>query len=222
MSKKSKKVELTEEMDTIVVSENKENTSNVITETKETGDNITYANDPSLESVPALKVEEKTEEKEDNSKEEIKRNEKIENELEERIEGTTSEPTVEVQPKEPFEVVTSQKKSHKTLLIVSISFVFILLLFFLFSTVFALVANLHSTIISGIHIKDVDVSGLTKEQALEKVLTAFEEKITQSITLKHNEYETTVFPEQLDVSFALEEAVDVAYSKGRSRKYFSK
>lgn len=117
---------------------------------------------------------------------------------------------------------TNHKKSLKMWMILSVCLFFILLLFLLFSTVFALAYGPKSTIVQGVFIKDIDVSSLTKEQALEKVLTTFKEKLEQPITLIHNEYETTVFPEQFDVSFALEEAVDMAYAKGRSRKYFSK
>lgn len=115
-----------------------------------------------------------------------------------------------------------KKKSRKMWIILSICLFFIMLLFLLFSTVFALAYGTKSTIIQGVSIKDIDVSSLTKEEALEKVLSTFQEKLEQPITLTHNEYETTVFPEQFDVAFALEEAVNMAYAKGRSRKYLSK
>lgn len=117
---------------------------------------------------------------------------------------------------------SDKKKSRKMWLILSLCLFFILFLFLLFSTVFALIYGSKSTIVQGVSIKNIDISSLTREQALEKVLTTFKEKLEQPITLIHNEYETTVFPEQFDVAFALEEAVDMAYAKGRSRKYFSK
>lgn len=117
---------------------------------------------------------------------------------------------------------SDKKKSRKMWLILSLCLFFILFLFLLFSTIFALIYGSKSTIVQGVSIKNIDVSSLTREQALEKVLTTFKEKLEQPITLIHNEYETTVFPEQFDVAFALEEAVDMAYAKGRSRKYFSK
>lgn len=119
------------------------------------------------------------------------------------------------------EVQSTSKRSYKTTIILSISFIVILLLFLLFSTIFALIYGSKATIIDGVQIKGIDVSSLTREQALEKVLQTFQSKLEQPITLKHNEYETTVFAQQFDVAFALEESVNMAYAKGRSRKYFS-
>ena len=102
------------------------------------------------------------------------------------------------------------KKSHKTAIVVSLAFVFIVFLFFIFSTIFALVNYTKTTIISGVSVKNVDISGLSKEQALEKVSAEFSKKSSQSITLKYNDSEQTVILEQLGVSFDLENAINVA------------
>lgn len=118
--------------------------------------------------------------------------------------------------------VVEQKKSYKTAIILSIAFVIIIVLFLLFSTIFALLNSTKTTIINGVSIKDIDVSGLTKEQASEKISSEFSKKASQTITLKHNDFEQTILPEQFDVSFSLDDAVNMAYSKGRSRKCFSK
>ena len=112
------------------------------------------------------------------------------------------------------------KKSHKTAIVVSLAFVFIVILFFIFSTIFALVNYTKTTIISGVSVKNVDISGLSKEQALEKVSAEFSKKSSQSITLKYNDSEQTVILEQLGVSFDLENAINVAYSKGRTGNIF--
>lgn len=113
-----------------------------------------------------------------------------------------------------------EKKPHKMMITSGIAFAIILLLLFLFSTVFALASSHKSTIMNGIMIKNIDVSNLTKEQAIEKVSNALNEKLTQAITLKHKEYELVVFPEQFDISFSVEEAVDMAYAKGRNGNLF--
>ena len=117
------------------------------------------------------------------------------------------------------ETSNNNKKTRKIIIGISISIVIILLLFLFVSTIFAIVTSYSSTIISGVSIKDIDVSGLNKEEALDKLNSAFSQKLSQEITLKHNEYETAVFPEQFEISFDLNKAVDVAYSKGRTRKY---
>lgn len=113
----------------------------------------------------------------------------------------------------------TEKKSHKTLIGVSIAFIVILILGLLFSTVFALATSNSNTVIKGVSIKDIDVSGLTREQALAKLTAAFNNKVSQKITLKHNEFELEVVPSQFSVSFDLNNAIDMAYNKGRTRKY---
>lgn len=121
---------------------------------------------------------------------EISIKEERENKEDTEIINETSKKEEEIK----IENKTTIKKSHKTFFILSISFIVICLLFLLFSTVFALINHSKSTIIGGVRIKDIDVSGLTKEQALEKVTTIFNEKIEQIITLTHNEYQIEVFP----------------------------
>ena len=113
-----------------------------------------------------------------------------------------------------------KKRSHKTLIRVSVSFAIILIIFFTFSIIFALTIGYSSTIINGVSIKDIDVSGLTKEQALEKLTSVFNEKLSQKIILKHNDYEIDIFLNQLEVSFDLAKAVDSAYSLGRTGNIF--
>ena len=112
------------------------------------------------------------------------------------------------------------KKSHKTLFIISSAIFVIALLFFIFSTIFALIASHNDTIINGVKIKGIDVSGLNREAAYEKVSTAFKSKLSEPFTLKHNEYELEVFPEQFGISFALEDALNTAFSKGRNGNIF--
>ena len=113
------------------------------------------------------------------------------------------------------------KKSHKTLFIISSAIFGIALLFFIFSTIFALITNYNDTIINGVKIKGIDVSGLSREAAFEKVSSAFKNKLSEPFTLKHNdEYELEVFPEQFGISFDLENAVNVAFSKGRNGNIF--
>ena len=114
----------------------------------------------------------------------------------------------------------NKKIYFKTLIGVLIAFIIIVALFLIFSTIFAIVTSYNSTIISGVSIKDIDVSGLTKEQVLEKLSSPFNEKLSKEITLYHNEYETTVVTSQFGVSFDLEKAADMACRVGRTRKCF--
>lgn len=186
----------------------------VIIESPNNSDDIILNDaDDIVEGVSEDMVQETTTPSEDNTKEdELSHSETTQEEV---------RPSIQVESKDAEEI-TDKKMSRKMWIILSVCLFFIMLLFLLFSTVFALVYGAKPTMVHGISIKNIDVSSLTKEQALEKISTMVNEKLEQPISFVHNDYETTVFPEQFNVAFALEEAVDMAYAKGRSRKYFSK
>lgn len=112
------------------------------------------------------------------------------------------------------------KKSRKSFIIVSSIILSFILLLLVFSTVFAIIANSSNTIINGIKIRDIDVSGLTREEALKKVSSEFNNRLSKSFTLKYNEYELEIFPKQFDISFDVEGAVNTAFSRGRSSNIF--
>lgn len=118
------------------------------------------------------------------------------------------------------ESIPKKKKNHKTLIIIVSVVIVILLLLLLFSTIFALITKNSSTIINGVKVKEIDISGLNKPDAINILNNAFENKLSKTITLKHNEYKIDVTPKQLDVKFDIEGTVDLAYNKGRSDNIF--
>ena len=113
----------------------------------------------------------------------------------------------------------NKKKSHKLIIIICI-IIALLFICLLLSTIFALVTKNSSTIINGTKVKEIDVSGLTKQEAINILNNSFEEKLSKNITLKHNDYKIDISPKQLDVKFDIDGAVDLAYSKGRSDNIF--
>ena len=78
----------------------------------------------------------------------------------------------------------------------------------------------NDTIISGIYIKNINVSGLKKEEAIEKVNSELNQYMSDSIILKHNDYTTEISLEQLEASFDVEAAVEVAYNYGKNKNIF--
>ena len=119
-----------------------------------------------------------------------------------------------------YTISSKPKESHKTLIIISCIIAFIIFLFLLLSTIFALVAQNNPKIINGTEIKNIDVSGLTREEAYEKLNTIFQENLSKTITLKHNDYKTEISPNQLEVNFNLQDAINIAYEKGHSGNIF--
>lgn len=87
-----------------------------------------------------------------------------------------------------------------------------------FSTIFGLLNRTSDKIVSGVSINGVDISGLTYEEATQKIAKIYEEKEKGNISLKHNDYETSISPEQIEAKFNVKEAIDIAYGVGRSGK----
>jgi len=111
------------------------------------------------------------------------------------------------------------KKHTKTKLII-ISIIIFVLVLLLLSTVFALFNINKNTIISGVSIKGIDISGLTKEQAYDKVLSVINNKLSEPFDLTHNDYKTSVVPEQFGATFDIESSINTAYELGRNDNIF--
>lgn len=98
--------------------------------------------------------------------------------------------------------------------------IIIAVLFLGFSTIFALTRLNNETIINGVFIENIELSNLTKEEAKEKVKNIFEENLKKQLTLEYGEYKTTISPDQLHVSYNLDQAIEKAYSYGHSNNIF--
>lgn len=224
MSKKKKKVNIEEtKKETENITESS-NIATIITDNDENSlkENSTTDLETAVEENKGYTVENNSENfiednKSDNTEDnlDIVEGSKQNNATLENVIPTTSQETI-TKTENPI----PSKKTNKTFVIVSICFLTIFILLLLFSTVFALSLKNSPSIINGISINNIDVSGLTKQQALEKVSNIVNAKLTKAITLKHNEYELSIFLNQFDVSFDIENAINIAYNKGRERKYF--
>ncbi len=118
---------------------------------------------------------------------------------------------------ETIEDTKKEKKStshHRK--IIAIIIAILVLIGLAFSTVFALINKGSDKIIEGVQIKEIDVSGLTREEAENKLKEVFGEQFKKEILLKHGEYETKLTPEQIELNFKVSEAVEFAYSRGRT------
>lgn len=233
-SNKPKKQVNTETVSDILL-EDKNNISDAATDAMKNVDSVAYADNlvepsKSSKSIRKLDIKEKEEKEEKIENVDLKNDDTEELDSEDEIlddipkENDNSpisneNALIENSNNDKEYKVVNQKKSYKTAIILSIALIVIVLLFLLFSTIFALITSNKPTIINGVSIKDIDVSNLTKEQALEKISNEFSKKSAQAITLKHNDFEQTILPEQFEVSFSLNNAINMAYCKGRSRKY---
>lgn len=115
---------------------------------------------------------------------------------------------------------SNRSKWQKFLLFFLLPSLILTLLLFIFSTAFALSRMNSTTILNGISIQGIDVSNLTKEEALNKISLAVNEHISPNMQAYHGEFECEFSPSQLDANFDITSAVDKAYGIGRSDNIF--
>ncbi len=128
---------------------------------------------------------------------------------------------VEKNPKKvqnAVEKMMEYRRKRKLIPVVTIGIIIVVAIFF--STIFALVNINNEKIIKGISIVGIDVSGLTKEEATEKLNNLYKEKKEKEIGIKYQEYENTLNPTLLEVKYNIEKAVDEAYTIGKKDNIF--
>lgn len=113
-----------------------------------------------------------------------------------------------------------EHKSHIGLLIFSIIFFIVFLLASVFSTVFAFINVNNTTFVSGISILGIDVSGLSKDDAKQKVTDDVSNRLSTDVIFKHNDETYTLLPSSVGGSFDIDKVIDDAYSVGRNGNIF--
>lgn len=89
-------------------------------------------------------------------------------------------------------------------------------------TIFTIVNTNNSNISSGISILGVDVSGLDKEAAIDKISTYVEDSLeNHDIILKHNEFETNIGHKQIETKINVLSAIDAAFKIGSGNNIFT-
>ncbi len=116
--------------------------------------------------------------------------------------------------------IVKNKENLKVGTVLGIVFISFIIIFFILFLGITLYISSSNKIITGIYIKGVEVAGLTKKQAIEKVSSEFNNVLPDNLTVVHGEYETQINLEDLGANFNIEEAVDRAYNIGRSSNIF--
>lgn len=109
------------------------------------------------------------------------------------------------------------KQTHTTALqVILIIASIILAIFLIFFLTFTIVNTKSNKIISNIFIQNYDISNLTQEDAVKKMNNIITSQIPEEITLKHNDYETSISTKELNIQFDTTTAVNDAYKVGRT------
>lgn len=117
----------------------------------------------------------------------------------------------EIKTNEEEQQSNKEKKSIVPVVIITI----LICLALFFSIIFALININNENILSGISIMNVDVSKLSKEDALKKINEIVASKETEDITLKCGDYETVINGKQFSIKFDTEKAINEAYNVGK-------
>lgn len=174
------------------------------------------------------------------SKEEIKKDVKIETkqkELEKDVETEKKQKELKKDAKKEQEKKekenttkfkpienTEEAKTNKSdvLVIFGILLAIVILLVAVVYGTFLIMTEKSTTIAKGVYIKNIDVSGLTREQAKEKINNYISSVIPEEIKLTHNGFETSLSTSQLSIYFNTDEAVNMAYNIGKTGNIFQK
>ena len=133
--------------------------------------------------------------------------------------STTNEPNqtqTSYTPNE-FHTISPPKATLSTLGILGIIGIILIIIVTICFSIFTIFNNTNENIISGISIKGIDVSGLSKIQAKEKLESYIQENLPENILLKHNDFETSIPLSSIEVNFDIDGAIEQALQIGKSR-----
>ena len=127
----------------------------------------------------------------------------------------------EIEEKEKFEenvqkkVIEKLGKSHKRKVAIITILLFVIAIS-LVSTIFSVIYMGKDIIAPNIYLGSINIGGLTKEEAKEKIAKRYEEKSNKEIKAVLKDYEQIVKPEMVEFNADINKLVDLAYMEGRN------
>ena len=115
---------------------------------------------------------------------------------------------------------TIDAENRKKILLISTISVSILIIMLILSTGFALFNINNIKIIKGIKIKNIEIGGLTKEEAEKKINEKIQEKLDNDIVFKAENFEYSIKLSQIEINYDTKKAVQEAYETGRKGNIF--
>lgn len=184
---------------------------------KELNKEIKLSNENEKNKEVNNKVEESDENKDIKKIEEEKKVEtKIENKESKEPEVIKELLPVKTDDEKP-EYVQEMLKKKKRKTIIFILIVILVILTIIFSVIFALASWNSVKITKGISIKNFDISNLSLEESKEVLVSCLDKELIPDLKLEFNdEYKLTLSPEQIEFKYNIEDAINEAYSIGRT------
>ena len=139
----------------------------------------------------------------------------------ENLDKKTVEKDKEKLEKEEFEdniqkkVIEKLGKNHKRKIAI-ITILLLIIAICIVSTIFSVIYMGKDVIAPNIQIGTIDIGGLTKEEAKEKISKRYEEKAGKEIRASLKDYEQIIKPEMVEFTPDINKIVDLAYIEGRN------
>ena len=118
------------------------------------------------------------------------------------------------------EFVPVKEKAKKHLSIFTILIIILISILVICFLIFTAYNKLNTNIVSGVFIKGFDVSNMSKSDAKYQLDNYLSQMLPEEITLKHEDFETTISLSQINASFDTKTAVNSAYNIGRQGNIF--
>ena len=139
----------------------------------------------------------------------------------ENLDKKTVEKDKEKLEKEEFEdniqkkVIEKLGKNHKRKIAI-ITILLLIIAICIVSTIFSVIYMGKDVIAPNIQIGTINIGGLTKEEAKEKISKRYEEKSGKEIRASLKDYEQIIKPEMVEFTPDINKIVDLAYMEGRN------
>ena len=117
-----------------------------------------------------------------------------------------------------FSTLEEEGSSAKIVTVIIISFIIITILMLVSVFCYSVTGD---KMISGVYIDNINVSGLTKEEAKYRVQNTLQSQLPTNLNLVHNDnYEINLNINQIQVNYDVDKAIDEAYNIGRTENTF--
>ena len=140
-------------------------------------------------------------------------NKNLEEEKIQNIEQTSKQDFVPVES-------PSKAKSSDTISIFSLIATLIITLIIVGFAIFTIYNALNTNIISGVYIKGLNVSNMSKSDAKYQLDNYLENALPEELTVKHGDFEATISLSQIGATFDTKSASNSAYKVGRQGNIF--
>lgn len=133
----------------------------------------------------------------------------------EMVKESTEKEKNNKQPMSENEIKNQGKMSEKRIMKIGVAIIIAIFLL-VFSVIFSLLNIGNEKILNKVSIMGIDVGNMSQEEAKEVVEEIIENKLSEELSLKKDDYETTINAKQINAQFDIEAAVSKAYNIGKS------